>query len=54
MPMPTETHLPDRHRPTFSDALFLGFLALVLVAVAGVGRMAYVEGLKNEVSKKMH
>jgi len=52
MPMPSETQLPVRHRPTFSDVLFLGFLALVLVAVAFVGRMAYVEGLKNEVSKK--
>ncbi len=52
MPMPSETPRPVRHRPTFSDTLFLGFLALVLVTVAGVGRIAYVEGQKNEVSKK--
>jgi hypothetical protein len=52
MPKPFEAPHSVRHRPTFSDTLFLGFLALVLVAVAGVGRMAYVEGLKNEVSKK--
>lgn len=52
MPMPVEKRLPVRQSPTLSDSLFLGFLALVLVAVAGVGRMAYAEGLKNEVSKK--
>lgn len=52
MPIQSEKSLPALHRPTFSDTLFLGFLALVLIAVAGVGRMAYVEGLKNEVSKK--
>ena len=52
MSMPVETPPLVRHRPTFSDSLFLAFLVLVLVAVAGVGRMAYAEGLKNEVSKK--
>lgn len=52
MSMPAETPPLVRHRPTFSDSLFLAFLLLVLVAVAGVGRMAYVEGQKNEVSKK--
>ena len=53
MSMPFDTPLKARHSPTFSDMLFLGFLALVLLAVAAVGRMAYVEGQKNEVSKKM-
>ena len=49
---PSEKPHPVRHRPTFSDTLFLAVLALVLVAVAGVGRMAYVNGQKNEFSKK--
>ena len=52
MSMPFETPSTVRHRPTLSDTLFLGFLVLVLVAVAAVGRMAYVEGQKNEVGKK--
>ena len=52
MPMPVTTALAVHQRPTSSDSLFLGFLALMLIAVAGVGRMAYTEGLKNEVSKK--
>jgi hypothetical protein len=50
--MHTEIPILNRHKPTFWDWLFLGFLALVLLAVTGVGRMSYVEGQKNEASKK--
>ena len=39
--------------PTRTDKLFLGFLVLVLVGVATVGRMAYTQGQKNETTKKM-
>ena len=38
--------------PTRSDKLFLGFLVLVLIAVAAIGRMVFTEGQKNEVTKK--
>ena len=38
--------------PTRTDKLFLGFLVLVLIAVAAVGRMVFTEGQKNEVTKK--
>ena len=38
--------------PTRTDKLFLGFLVLVLVGVAAVGRMAYTQGQKNETTKK--
>jgi len=38
--------------PTRTDKLFLGFLVLVLVSVVIVGRMAYTQGQKNEVTKK--
>ena len=38
--------------PTRSDKLFLGFLVLVLIAVAAIGRTMYKEGLKNEISKQ--
>ena len=38
--------------PTRTDKLFLGFLVLVLVGVAAVGRMAYTHGQKNETTKK--
>jgi len=44
--------LPPAHGPTRTDKLFMGFLVLVLVGVALVGRMAYTQGQKNEVTKK--
>ena len=44
--------LPPSHGPTLTDKLFMGFLVLVLVGVAIVGRMAYTQGQKNEVTKK--
>ena len=44
--------LPPSPGPTRTDKLFMGFLVLVLVGVAIVGRMAYTQGQKNEVTKK--
>jgi hypothetical protein len=38
--------------PTRTDKLFLGFLVVLLLAVAAVGRMVFTEGQKNEVTKK--
>jgi hypothetical protein len=52
MPMHSDKLLSVHHRPTLSDRVFLGFLAVVLVAVAAAGRMIYVGGLKNEIYKK--
>jgi hypothetical protein len=52
MPMHSDKLLSVHHRPTLSDGVFLGFLAVVLVAVAAAGRMIYVDGLKNEIYKK--
>ena len=37
--------------PTRTDKLFLGFLILVLIAVAAIGKTVYTEGQKNEVTK---
>ena len=44
--------LPPSPGPTRTDKLFMGVLVLVLVGVALVGRMAYTQGQKNEVTKK--
>lgn len=38
--------------PTRTDKLFMGFLLVLLLGVAAVGRMAYTQGQKNEVTKK--
>ena len=38
--------------PTRTDKLFLGFLVVLLLAVAAVGRMVVPEGQKNEVTKQ--
>ena len=37
---------------TFSDVLFLCFMVFVVIAVAYVGRLAYLEGMKTEGSKQ--
>jgi len=37
---------------TFSDVLFLCFMVFVVFAVAYVGRLAYLEGMKTEGSKQ--
>jgi hypothetical protein len=47
----TALQLPS-YGPTRSDKIFLGFLVLMVLAVAAVGRMAYIEGQKNEITKK--
>ena len=44
--------LPPSPGPTRTDKIFMGFLVLVLVGVGAVGRMAYTQGEKNEVTKK--
>ena len=38
--------------PTRTDKLFLVSMALMLIAVAAIGKMVFTEGQKNEVSKK--
>lgn len=43
---------PLRLGPTAADVVFLIFLAGVLCTVVWVGRLIYLEGLKNEVSKE--
>jgi len=37
---------------TFQDYLFLSYLAFCMFCVAWVGRMAYEEGMRNEVTKR--
>ncbi len=39
-------------RPSFSDGVFLVFLALAVLAVAWVGQLAYHEGVKTELTKR--
>lgn len=49
-PKPAATDL--RLGPTPADLMFLMLMVLVLSSVVWVGRLIYIEGLKNEVSKQ--
>jgi hypothetical protein len=44
--------LPPSTGPTRTDKLFLLSMALLLIAVVAVGKMAFTEGQKNEITKK--
>ena len=47
-----QTHRFSRIGLTRVDAIFLVFLGLVVIAVCWVGRIAYMEGKKTEISKQ--
>lgn len=46
-----ETSPPRQQGPTPTDRVFLIFLVALAICVIGVGRLIYIEGQKNEVSK---
>ncbi len=53
MDKPNEIVTPPKVKTmTFSDILFLCFMVFVVFAVAFVGRLAYLEGMKTEGSKQ--
>jgi nucleoid-associated protein YgaU len=52
MDKPDKNVTPKVSTMTFSDVLFLCFMVFVVFAVAFVGRLAYLEGMKTEGSKQ--
>ena len=53
MDNPSEIVTPTKVKSmTFSDILFICFMVFVVFAVAYVGRLAYLEGMKTEGSKQ--
>ena len=46
------TPLAKGNNLTKSDIAFLAFLAIAMVCVGWVGRLAYIEGMNNEITKR--
>ncbi len=43
---------PSEFGPTFTDLIFMASMVLMLVLVAWVGQLSYLEGMKTEVTKR--